>query len=130
MDIWTDTEGRMMKVNLSKEACGVNEDGSRVAETVLGTSLLNMMSVETADIFKHFHIDTEKGKPHIVDVECTVNGVSVDLRELIDHFWSSYQEDVNKRARELIEEKCSDVENVLSEINRIAKDRFPVRENW
>ena len=119
-----------MKVNLSKEAVGINDDGSRIQETIFGISLLNLMS-ETCpeDMFKHFGIDLSD-KPTIVDVECTVNGVSVDLRCLIEKFWSSYNEDVNKRARELIEEKFQTANDMLFKIEQLMKSRFPVREDW
>lgn len=70
--------------------------------------LLNTMTreVKRGDLLEHFKIPLVDGQKTVVEVEMKINGVPVNFSESIQDMWdrmfSSYEDDVLRKAKELL----------------------------
>lgn len=72
-----------------------------------------------------------KRKKTLLNIKLTVEEVELDLESFVNLWQSQVHKLITKRAKELIEEKCSDTEELLDDLNTRLKEEVDKRlEDW
>lgn len=84
--------------------------------------LINAISREAprGDVLNHFNIVTKEGHKPEVDVELTINGVSVDFEKTVNEMWerlsNRFDEKVLEKAKELVSmSRFSKIEELIQD---------------
>jgi len=96
----------------------INWIDEEARKTWLGYALIHLLSA-TGQPFK------PSPDPTTMQVECKIDGVTVSLRELVDHISKDFDRQVAYAARELVKERYAKIDDYLYRLKTNMENEFP-----
>ena len=112
-----------MKINFTKE---VHE------ETLISHIVLHGLTKALPDEkFKKFLKGKQKKKDYFFDIKITVDDIEIDLEDFVKHWQDQVDTMITRKAKSLIEDKCTDVGNLLCDLEERLKEEVEKRlDDW